>query len=188
MNFAKFNETIHKYHQFHPVPASDFYHSPPCTSHNTGPQSHVTVLIILQYCTMTVPSVHRDIENSLIFWLPNMFFRFQMIPRGKPMKKRTVALYGHNLVLSTIGACLQQSRNFGVVRIDGSLADYMNETGAAYPEVILFDLATAPEHLAVSLMQHYPEIKLVGVDLMCNKYWCCQGSHPACRPLRIWKR
>jgi hypothetical protein len=92
------------------------------------------------------------------------------------MKKRTVALYGHNLVLSTIGACLQQKQKFRVVRIDGSLADYLNETGEAYPEVILFDLATAPEHFAVSLMQHHPEIKLVGVDLMCNKMLVLSGE------------
>ena len=92
------------------------------------------------------------------------------------MKKRTVALYGRNLVLSTIGACLQQKPEFRVVRIEGSLADFLKKMGAARSEVILFDLATEQAHFAVSLMHHHPEIKLVGVDLMCNKMLVLSGE------------
>ena len=105
-----------------------------------------------------------------------MLFSFQTIPWGKHMKKRTVALYGRNLVLSTIGACLQQKPEFRVVRIKGPLSDYLKKMGAARPEVILFDLATAKAHFAVSLMHHHPEIKLVGVDLTRNKMLVLSGE------------
>ncbi|MBI5594114.1 MAG: response regulator transcription factor [Deltaproteobacteria bacterium] len=92
------------------------------------------------------------------------------------MKKRTVALYGRNLVLSTIGACLQQKQEFRVVQIEGSLEDYLNKMGTARPEVILFDLAMAKAHFAVSLMHHHPEIKLVGVDLTTHKMLVLSGE------------
>jgi DNA-binding NarL/FixJ family response regulator len=85
------------------------------------------------------------------------------------MKKRIVALYGTNLIMSTLGASLQQKPEFRVVRIEGSLEDYLEKMGEATPEAILFDLATAQAHFAVWLMHHYPEIMLVGVDLMSNK-------------------
>jgi DNA-binding NarL/FixJ family response regulator len=85
------------------------------------------------------------------------------------MKKRIVALYGTNLIMSSIGASLQQKPEFRVVRIEGSLEDYLEKMGEARPEAILFDLATAQAHFAVWLMNHYPEIMLVGVDLVSNK-------------------
>ena len=85
------------------------------------------------------------------------------------MKKRIVALYGTNLIMSTIGASLQQKPEFLVVRIEGSLEDYLKKMGEARPEAILFDLAKAQAHFAIWLMHHYPEIMLVGVDLMSSK-------------------
>lgn len=92
------------------------------------------------------------------------------------MKKRTVAIYSPNLVLSTIGACLQQKPEFRIVRIEGSIPDYLKKKGAARPEVILFDLMTVQSHFAVSLMHHHPEIKLIGVDLTGHKMLVFSGE------------
>lgn len=82
------------------------------------------------------------------------------------MKTKTlVALYGHDLVISTIGACLEQKPEFRVIRIEGALPDDLTRMDAPRPDVILFDLTSTQAHFGVSLMHRYPEIMLVGVDL-----------------------
>jgi DNA-binding NarL/FixJ family response regulator len=82
------------------------------------------------------------------------------------MKQKTlVALYGHDLVVSAIGACLEQKPEFQVIRIEGALADDLKRMDALRPDVVLFDLRSTQAHFGISLMHHYPEILLVGVDL-----------------------
>ncbi len=82
------------------------------------------------------------------------------------MKTKTlVALYGHDLVVSTIGACLEKRPEFRVIRIEGALPDDFKKIAAPQPDVIMFDLGSTQAHFGVSLMHRYPEIMLIGVDL-----------------------
>ncbi|MEW6258484.1 MAG: hypothetical protein AB1547_01105 [Thermodesulfobacteriota bacterium] len=82
------------------------------------------------------------------------------------MKTKTlVALYGHDLVVSTIGACLEKRPEFRVIRVESALPDDLQRMEAQRPDVIVFDLRSTQAHFCVSLMHRYPEIMLIGVDL-----------------------
>jgi hypothetical protein len=83
--------------------------------------------------------------------------------------KRTVALYGSNLVMSTIGASLQEKPEFEVQQIQGLLPDIIDKLEAPPPDVILFDLAAAQPHFAIPLLRNHPAIMLIGVDVKSNK-------------------
>jgi hypothetical protein len=83
--------------------------------------------------------------------------------------KRTVALYGSNLVMSIIGASLREKPEFQVEQIQGSLPDIIDKLEAPPPDVILFDLAVAQPHFAIPLLRNHPTIMLIGVDLKSNK-------------------
>ena len=85
------------------------------------------------------------------------------------MKKRRVALYGTNLVMSTIGASLQQKPEFQVQEIKGLFSDIMDKLDAAPPDVILFDVASAQPDFAIPLLRKHPTILLIEVDLTNNK-------------------
>ena len=84
-------------------------------------------------------------------------------------KKRTVALYGSNLVMSTIGASLKEKPEFQVQQIQGLLPDFIDKLEAPPPDVILFDLAAAQPHFAIPLLRNHPTIMLIGVDLRSNQ-------------------
>jgi hypothetical protein len=83
--------------------------------------------------------------------------------------KRTVALYGNNLVMSTIGASLQEKPEIQVQQIQGLLPDIIDKLEAPPPDVILFDLAAAQPHFAIPLLRNHPTIMLIGVDVKSNK-------------------
>ena len=89
--------------------------------------------------------------------------------RDKGVKKRRVALYGTNLVMSTIGASLQQKPEFQVQEIKGLFSDIMDKLDAAPPDVILFDVASAQPDFAIPLLRKHPTILLIEVDLTNNK-------------------
>ena len=85
------------------------------------------------------------------------------------MKKRRVALYGTNLVMSIIGASLQQKPELQVQEIKGLFSDIMDKLDAAPPDVILFDVASAQPDFAIPLLRKHPTILLIEVDLANNK-------------------
>ncbi len=82
--------------------------------------------------------------------------------------KRTVALYGSNLVMSTIGASLQEKPEIQVQQIQGLLPDIIDELEAPPPDAILFDLAEGQPHFAIPLLRDHPTIMLIGVDVRSN--------------------
>ncbi len=90
--------------------------------------------------------------------------------------KRTVALYGSNLVMSTIGASLLERPEFDVQQIQGLLPDFIDKLAAPPPDVILFDLAAAQPHFAVPLLRSHPTIMLIGVDVKSNKMLVLLGE------------
>ena len=92
------------------------------------------------------------------------------------MTKRTVALVGGNLVISTIAACLQEKQEFEVQRIAGPVSDLIDRMEGAPPDVILFDLAGGSPPFAIPLLRNYPKIVLIGVDLMDHKMLMLSGE------------
>ena len=92
------------------------------------------------------------------------------------MKTLRVVLYGGNLVMSTIGASLQEKPEFQVQQIEGSLPDILDKLEVAPPDVILFDLAAGQPHFAIPLLRKHPKIMLIGVDLAINKMLVLSGE------------
>lgn len=92
------------------------------------------------------------------------------------MKKRTVALYGSNLVMSAIAARLQEKPEFQVSQIQGLLPDVIDKLEAAPPDVILFDLAVGQPHFAIPLLNNHPTLMLIGVDLTSHKMLVLSGQ------------
>ncbi len=91
-------------------------------------------------------------------------------------KRATVAIYGSNLVMSTIGASLQQKPEFQVQKIEGLLPEILEKLEAAPPDVILFDLAVAQPDFAIPLLRKHPTILLIGVDLVSNNMLVVSGE------------
>jgi DNA-binding NarL/FixJ family response regulator len=92
------------------------------------------------------------------------------------MKKKTVAFYGHNLVLSSIGAYLQNCPDFQVVSFEETPETCLRNGNTACPEVIFFDLAAKSSHFPVSLMCRHPEITLIGIDLTSHQMLVLSGE------------
>lgn len=89
---------------------------------------------------------------------------------------RKVGIYGSQLAMSIIGASLQEKPEFDVQRIDGLLPNIIDETDAAPPDVILFDLTAAQNHFAISLIRNHPTVMLIGVDLAGKKMLVLSGE------------
>ena len=92
------------------------------------------------------------------------------------MKKRTVALYGSNLVMSAIAARLQEKPEFQVSQIQGLIPDIIEKPEATFPDVIMFDLAVDQPPFAVALLNNHPRLLLIGVDLTSNKMLVLSGQ------------
>lgn len=89
---------------------------------------------------------------------------------------RKVGIYGSQLVMSAIGACLQEKPEFDVQRIKGLLPNIIDQSDAAPPDVILFDLATTQPDFAIPLIHTHPGILLIGVNLANNKMLVLSGK------------
>ena len=61
-------------------------------------------------------------------------------------------------------------------QLEAPLPDLTKTPDTALPDVILFDMATAPADLAISLLQKRPATILIGVDLKNNKMLVISGE------------
>jgi hypothetical protein len=92
------------------------------------------------------------------------------------MKTQIVALYGSNLVMSTIGASLKEKPEFQVQEVNALFPDLLEKLEVTPPDVILFDLTQGQPHFAISLLRNYPRIMLIGIDLTSNKMLVLSGK------------
>ncbi len=92
------------------------------------------------------------------------------------MKTRRVALYGGNLLMSAIGARLQQKPEYQVQQIAVLLPEILDKMNADPPDAILFDLARAQLHFLIPLLRKHPKIMLIGVDLVVNEMLGLSGQ------------
>jgi|GEM_PF-1439914 len=82
---------------------------------------------------------------------------------------RKIGIYGSRLMISAIGASLQEKSEFEIQKIDGFVPDIIDEPDAAPFDVILFDLAATQPHFAIPLIHTHPTIMMIGVDLANKK-------------------
>lgn len=98
---------------------------------------------------------------------------------GGGRQLRTVALFGGSLAVSSVGASLQGCAGLRVLAVssDASAAAAAQSLAALQPDVVLFDLATAPSDFAIALWRAQPGVLLIGIDLLADRALVLSGQH-----------
>ncbi|MEW6439811.1 MAG: hypothetical protein AB1640_02645 [bacterium] len=89
---------------------------------------------------------------------------------------RKIVLYGHDLVVSTVGENLRGRSGFQITQIDPLLPDALQRLEAARPEVVLFDLANNRPDFTITALRKHPGVLLIGVDLETGKMLVLSGE------------
>jgi hypothetical protein len=77
---------------------------------------------------------------------------------------RRVLLYGNSLVVSTVGASLQDCGDLELVRVDPGSADTAARLRALAPTAVIFDRVTTRPDLVLALLGQLPQALLIGVN------------------------
>jgi hypothetical protein len=96
-----------------------------------------------------------------------MLEEFQMEQQVRATRR--VGIYGDQLVMSAIGACLQEKPEFDVQKLQGFPADLSGKRDTVPLDVILFDLAATRTDFAISFIRMHPSVTVIGVDLANNR-------------------
>jgi len=79
-----------------------------------------------------------------------------------------IVLYGHSVLLDILAAGLRRFHELVVISLAVPLPE--TETLAALrPDVVLFDIGAGFPQPAFDLLQHYPTLRLIGVDADRNR-------------------
>jgi hypothetical protein len=78
---------------------------------------------------------------------------------------QTVVLYGKSLVVSSIGASLQDCAGIQVLPVDPAMPDAGDSLSESQADVVIFDLEAAQPDFALTLWKKQPQLLLIGVDL-----------------------
>ena len=92
----------------------------------------------------------------------------------------TIALFGNSLVMSSIGASLQNRAGVRLLLVDAALPSPAQQLDTDDPDVVIFDLATIQPDRVVALLESHPRL-LVGIDLAANKALVLSGIST-----RVW--
>jgi hypothetical protein len=77
---------------------------------------------------------------------------------------RRVVLYGSSLVVSAVGASLEECEGLELVRVDAGSADAPARLSALEPAAVVFDRVTTRPDFAMALLEQHPQALLIGVD------------------------
>lgn len=83
------------------------------------------------------------------------------------MKK--VVLYGKSLLISSIGASLEDCPDLEVLPINPCGSDVQQQIGEIQPYAVIFDLAATQPDFSIALWKEHPGLLVIGVDLMSGK-------------------
>jgi hypothetical protein len=89
---------------------------------------------------------------------------------------RKVVLYGSDLVVSSIGANLQDQERFRLIQIDPLLPDVLHRLDAVHPDVVLFDLTLAQTDFSTTVLRRNPGVLLIGIDLKNDRMLVLSGE------------
>jgi hypothetical protein len=90
--------------------------------------------------------------------------------------EQRVVIFGSNLVMSTIGKSLQERTGFQIHQIDHEFPDIKEMSDGQKPDVILFDLASAPSDLPLSWLRKHSAHIMIGVDIENSKMLVLSGA------------
>jgi DNA-binding NarL/FixJ family response regulator len=89
---------------------------------------------------------------------------------------QTVVVVGKSLLMSSIGASLQDCAGLQVLTVAAEVNDAAHRVGVLQPDVVLFDLGAAQPDFAVTLWKGQPDLLLIGVDLATNEALVLSGK------------
>ncbi len=84
------------------------------------------------------------------------------------MSERTVLFYGKSLLLSLVGAGMEESENLHLVRAT-TWAQVEALTAVTAPDVLIYDLAVASESHILPLLFRSSNLLLIGLDPETNR-------------------
>lgn len=93
-------------------------------------------------------------------------------------KRRRVLLYGKSVILGTVGASLQHHPELEVLPMASPSPD-VHELSALAPDVILYDVEASRPESAISLLEIYPELLLIGVSPESSRVMLWSGRQVA---------
>lgn len=91
-------------------------------------------------------------------------------------KQQMIAVYGTNLVMTTIVKCLEEKTQLQVHQSEQSFSDISELPDAERPDVIIFDLATAQSDLVISSLRNHPMLMMIGVDIENSRMLVLSGE------------
>jgi len=78
---------------------------------------------------------------------------------------QTVVLYGNSLVVSSIGASLQDYPDLQVLPLDPTLPKADQRLYALEPDIVIIDMAATQPDSLIELWKARPRLLLIGVDV-----------------------
>ncbi len=88
----------------------------------------------------------------------------------------TVALYGHSVVLSSIGARIEHRMGLQLMTVDAALPGAAQRLSTLQPDVVVVDLGEAQADSAIALWKAQPHLLLIGVDLAEDRMLVLSGQ------------
>ena len=83
--------------------------------------------------------------------------------------KATVWLIGNSMLIDGVEACLRDLKMDNLVRWNVINADFAKNLKASHPELIIFEQGTPEVDKLLNMIQEYPGINMLGIDLESNK-------------------
>ena len=87
-----------------------------------------------------------------------------------------VAIYGSNLIISSIAARLSQRPQFQLRQINGLMPEILDQPDGTPTDALLFDLEVTKPDFAGRILQQHPTMILIGVDLVGNRMLIFSGK------------
>ena len=83
-----------------------------------------------------------------------------------------ILLYGHSLILGSIGESLRQCPQFEVTTLSATKEE-MKKLDSPKPDILLFDLETTRPETVISMLESDPNLQLIGIspDVNLVKVW-----------------
>jgi hypothetical protein len=94
---------------------------------------------------------------------------------------RQVLLCGHSLFISSIQACLQDEPELELQQVDPHLEDIRKRITVWQPDVLILEAALLLNAFALQLLQGFPRLKIIGLDIEDNQLMVFSGS-ASCEP------
>lgn len=83
--------------------------------------------------------------------------------------KAAVWLIGNSMLIDGVESCLRDLKMDNLVRWNVINADFAKNLKASHPELIIFEQGSPEVDKLLNMIQEYPGINMLGIDLESNK-------------------